>query len=126
MIQTADDPSVYPGDVYILQSGEVIGVMEAMKFRCYPRLLLNRFFSAVDVKNPGAGGSSFSAQPPSTRRNFRLPWRQPFLKPLPKPFHKWLLKRLLKCLPHLRLFHNKSPLRNQRFSRQRAVLLPRP
>lgn len=51
MIPTADDPSVYLGDVYVLQDGEVIGLVRAIKFRRYPRVLLNRFFSAPDVKN---------------------------------------------------------------------------
>lgn len=63
MIPTAEDPSVYLGDVYILQDGQIIGVMQAMKFRRYPRVLLNRFFSAPDVKNPssGVGGASAKA-----------------------------------------------------------------
>lgn len=59
MIPTAEDASVYFGDVYILaheeDGGEVIGVMRAIKFRRYPRVLLNRFFSAVDVKNTAKG-----------------------------------------------------------------------
>jgi monodictyphenone polyketide synthase len=58
MIPTAEDPGVFLGDVYILQGDEIIGVMQAMKFRRYPRLLLNRFFSAVDIKNPGSGGTA--------------------------------------------------------------------
>jgi monodictyphenone polyketide synthase len=61
MIPTADDPAVYLGDVYILQGDEIIGVMQAMKFRRYPRLLLNRFFSAVDVKNPGTASLALAA-----------------------------------------------------------------
>ncbi|KAK3680667.1 polyketide synthase [Podospora appendiculata] len=59
MIPTAEDPAVYFGDVYILAGEgeeEIVGVMRAIKFRRYPRVLLNRFFSAVDVKNPAEGG----------------------------------------------------------------------
>lgn len=48
MIPTADDPSVYFGDVYILQDGEIIGMTGGIKFCRYPRILLNRFFSAPD------------------------------------------------------------------------------
>jgi acyl carrier protein len=48
MIPTAEDPGVFLGDVYILQDGVVIGMVGAIKFRKYPRLLLNRFFSAPD------------------------------------------------------------------------------
>jgi monodictyphenone polyketide synthase len=51
MIPTAEDPSVYLGDVYVLQEDEIVGVMHAIKFRRYPRVLLNRFFSPADVKN---------------------------------------------------------------------------
>ncbi|PNP49295.1 hypothetical protein THARTR1_09963 [Trichoderma harzianum] len=51
MIPTDEDPSVYLGDVYILQDGEIIGLVRAIKFRRYPRVLLNRFFSAPEVKN---------------------------------------------------------------------------
>jgi monodictyphenone polyketide synthase len=61
MIPTAEDESVYFGDVYILQDDQIIGVMQAMKFRRYPRLLLNRFFSAVDVKNPASGGPAVAS-----------------------------------------------------------------
>ncbi|KAK7729665.1 hypothetical protein SLS63_006046 [Diaporthe eres] len=54
------NPTVYHGDVYVLQKGggaiegdgEIVGVMQAIKFRWYPRVLLNRFFSAAEVKNP--------------------------------------------------------------------------
>ncbi len=57
MIPTADDPTVYLGDVYVLQDHEIVGVMQAMKFRRYPRVLLNRFFSPADVKNSMAAVS---------------------------------------------------------------------
>jgi iterative type I PKS product template protein len=48
MIPTAEDPAVFLGDVYVLQDNIIIGVVGAIKFRQYPRLLLNRFFSAPD------------------------------------------------------------------------------
>jgi monodictyphenone polyketide synthase len=48
MIPTEDDPSVYLGDVYVLQDNEVIGLVGGIKFRRYPRLLLSRFFSPPD------------------------------------------------------------------------------
>lgn len=53
MIPTAEDPTVYLGDVYILQESEIIGLVRAIKFRRYPRVLLNRFFSPPDVKSGG-------------------------------------------------------------------------
>jgi monodictyphenone polyketide synthase len=48
MIPTVEDPSVFLGDVYILQDDSIIGFVRAIKFRKYPRILLNRFFSAPD------------------------------------------------------------------------------
>lgn len=48
MIPTAEDPSVYLGDVYILQDDEIIGMVGGIQFRRYPRILLSRFFSAPD------------------------------------------------------------------------------
>lgn len=49
MIPTTEDDSVYLGDVYILQDDVIVGFVGSIKFRRYPRLLLNRFFSAPDV-----------------------------------------------------------------------------
>ncbi|KAL5045376.1 hypothetical protein BDW71DRAFT_215228 [Aspergillus fruticulosus] len=48
MIPTAEDPTVYLGDVYILQDETIIGMVGGMQFRRYPRILLSRFFSAPD------------------------------------------------------------------------------
>ncbi|KAK2594652.1 hypothetical protein QQS21_007628 [Conoideocrella luteorostrata] len=55
MIPTPEDQTVYLGDVYVLQDDEIIGVMQAMKFRRYPRVLLNRFFTPAEVKNSASG-----------------------------------------------------------------------
>lgn len=46
MIATAEDPGVFLGHVYIFQDDIVIGHVGSIKFHCYPRLLLDRFFSA--------------------------------------------------------------------------------
>ncbi|KAH0277588.1 putative polyketide synthase, partial [Aureobasidium melanogenum] len=48
MIPTPEDATVYTGDVYIMQDGEIIGMVGGIEFRRYPRLLLSRFFSAPD------------------------------------------------------------------------------
>jgi monodictyphenone polyketide synthase len=64
MIPTADDPSVYLGDVYILQDGIIVGVVGGMEFRRYPRILLSRFFSAPDDANaPPVAMASSSSKP---------------------------------------------------------------
>ncbi|KAK8076008.1 hypothetical protein PG994_003280 [Apiospora phragmitis] len=62
MIPTLDDPTVYLGDVYILQDNIIIGVVGAIQFRRYPRILLNRFFSA-----PDEAGSSSSSKGAATK-----------------------------------------------------------
>ncbi|RMD39347.1 hypothetical protein DV735_g5786, partial [Chaetothyriales sp. CBS 134920] len=48
MIPTPQDPSVYLGDVYILQDDTIIGMVGSIKFCRYPRGLLSRFFNAPD------------------------------------------------------------------------------
>lgn len=49
MIATKEDNSVYLGDVYILQDDAIVGFVGSIKFRQYPRLLLDRLFSAPDA-----------------------------------------------------------------------------
>lgn len=48
MIPSDEDPSLYFGDVYILQDGVIVGMVGGIQFRRYPRILMNRFFSAPD------------------------------------------------------------------------------
>lgn len=54
MIPTEADPNIFLGDVYALQGDEIIGMVEGIKFRAYPRMLMNRFFSPRDVAGKGA------------------------------------------------------------------------
>ena len=48
MIPTVGDPSVYLGDVYIMQDDAIMGMVGGIQFRRYPRILLKRFFSPPD------------------------------------------------------------------------------
>ncbi len=48
MIPTTEDPTIYFGDVYIMQDDAVMGMVGNIQFRRYPRILLNRFFSPPD------------------------------------------------------------------------------
>lgn len=57
MIPTSEDRTVYLGDVYILQDDTIIGLVGGIKFRQYPRILLNRFFSAPDEASPSSHAS---------------------------------------------------------------------
>ena len=43
-------PNMYAGDVYILEAGSIIGVMEKIMFRQWPRVMLQRFFVPPDKK----------------------------------------------------------------------------
>ena len=43
------DSHSFVGDVYILQGPEIVGVVEAILFRQFPRLMLNRFFRPPDA-----------------------------------------------------------------------------
>ncbi|KAJ0120535.1 hypothetical protein J7T55_015264 [Diaporthe amygdali] len=62
MIPTPADPTVYLGDVYILQDHEIVGVVGAIQFRRYPRILLSRFFSAPDdTRAPPVAAATSSA-----------------------------------------------------------------
>lgn len=51
MIPTVEDPSVFMGDVYILQGGAIVGMVGGITFRKYPRILLDRFFSPPDAEH---------------------------------------------------------------------------
>ncbi|KAK8022725.1 polyketide synthase [Apiospora rasikravindrae] len=84
MIPTLDDPSVYLGDVYILQDNTIIGVVGAIKFRQYPRILLNRFFSA-----PDEAGSTSSPKGAVTK----APVKAIAPAPTPAPAHQAVVSR---------------------------------
>jgi iterative type I PKS product template protein len=61
MLPTAEDPTVFLGDVYVLQDSVIIGMVGAIKFRQYPRLLLKRFFSAPDEEAHASGSAAAPA-----------------------------------------------------------------
>lgn len=69
MIPTEVDTSVYLGDVYVLQNEVIIGMCEGIKFRRYPRLLLNRFFSPPDEANAAPVPMANSAKPTKSVTN---------------------------------------------------------
>jgi iterative type I PKS product template protein len=45
-----DEPNMYAGDVYILDGSGVVGMMEGILFRKWPRVMINRFFVPHDTK----------------------------------------------------------------------------
>lgn len=69
MIPTVEDPTIYFGDVYIMQDDAIMGMVGGIQFRRYPRILLSRFFSppdkmaAFEAKPKGQGPASKAAIP---------------------------------------------------------------
>lgn len=49
-----DTPNMYAGDVYILEAGSIMGVMEKSMYRSWPRIMLQRFFVPHDKKAPAS------------------------------------------------------------------------
>jgi iterative type I PKS product template protein len=62
MIPTIEDPTVYFGDVYIMQENTIMGMVGGIEFRRYPRILLARFFSPPD-KMAALEGKTATAKP---------------------------------------------------------------
>ncbi|KAL3470932.1 hypothetical protein BJX99DRAFT_267158 [Aspergillus californicus] len=63
MIQDEEDPTVYLGDVYIMQDGVIIGMCGGIQFRRYPRILLNRFFTAPEEAGAVSHAASATSAP---------------------------------------------------------------
>lgn len=58
---TLDNPTIYLGDVYILQDSVVVGMVSGIKFCRYPRVLLGRFFSPPETVATMVGTSKPAA-----------------------------------------------------------------
>ena len=65
MIPSADDPSAFFGDVYIMQDGVIVGMVAGMEFHRYPRILLGRFFSPPDGKAVAAAPAAEAKPKPA-------------------------------------------------------------
>lgn len=62
-----DEANMFSGDVYVMQDGEIMGMMGQMKFRQVPRLLMNRFFSApAAIKSSNSNSGTIAAVPNPT------------------------------------------------------------
>lgn len=82
MIPTKEDPSTYLGDVYILnaEDNSIVGMVGGIHFRRFPRILLNKFFTA-----PAATKGSSDAQMSETKKaSTSAPAQQPAKKTAPK------------------------------------------
>ncbi|KAF7158669.1 hypothetical protein CNMCM6106_005459 [Aspergillus hiratsukae] len=49
MMPIREQPGFYAGDVYVLQEGQIVGLVGGITFRTFPRSLLNTFFSPPDT-----------------------------------------------------------------------------
>lgn len=67
MIPSREDQSVFFGDVYIMRKGNIVGMVNGIQFRRYPRILLSHFFSAPDsstAKSYAAAQAPQNTPPP--------------------------------------------------------------
>ncbi|KAF2111953.1 putative polyketide synthase [Lophiotrema nucula] len=85
MIPTKDDPTVFLGDVYIMQDGEILGMVGAIQFRQYPRILLSRFFSAPDEGGHASKSTSAPAAKPKAVSAPSQPKATAAVAPTPTP-----------------------------------------
>lgn len=87
MIPVEDDPTVYLGDVYIMQDGVIIGMCGGIQFRRYPRILLNRFFTAPEEAGASshAAASATPAPKAKTQPQPTAPVPPPVATPVPTP-----------------------------------------
>ncbi|KAH8589374.1 putative polyketide synthase [Bisporella sp. PMI_857] len=86
MIPTPDDPTTFYGDVYILQDDVIIGVVGAIEFHRYPRILLSRFFSAPDdTKAPPTAVATTSKAPQTKAAPVAPKFKEPKLVSTPGP-----------------------------------------
>ncbi|KAL4784960.1 hypothetical protein BJX76DRAFT_356566 [Aspergillus varians] len=83
MIPTEEDPTVYLGDVYILQDGVIMGMCGGIQFRRYPRILLNRFFTAPE--EAGAVSHAATSATPAAKPKALPPRVEPALVATPAP-----------------------------------------
>jgi asperthecin polyketide synthase len=61
-----EEKNMYAGDVYVLQDGVIVAMLEEMKFRRVPRLLMNQFFSP-------SGATSSKATAPTSVAERKVP-----------------------------------------------------
>ena len=85
MIPTADDPSTYFGDIYVLQNDVIVGMVGGIQFRRYPRILLSRFFSAPDNPNAPPVGTAFSSKGTTAKQTAQQVAPKPAHTPAPAP-----------------------------------------
>lgn len=82
MLPTAEDPGIFLGDVYIMQNKQIVGMVGGIKFRKYPRILINKFFTAPEG---GSSKGASSARKPDPPKKAPEPKKAPAPKPVEAP-----------------------------------------
>jgi acyl carrier protein len=59
------DNHSFVGDVYVLQGWEIVGVVEAILFLQWPRVMLNRFFRPADAMTMATAKVPVKSEPPT-------------------------------------------------------------
>jgi iterative type I PKS product template protein len=68
MVAQQSQPGFFQGDVYVLQGDEIIGLLQGMTFRTFPRVLLGSLFTPPDLKQKTKESALSSARStPSAR-----------------------------------------------------------
>lgn len=81
MLPTPEDPNIYLGDVYIMQDKHIMGMVGGIKFRQYPRILINKFFSAPEGGSKGETKGASTAKKPDPPKKAPEPKKTPDLGP---------------------------------------------
>jgi iterative type I PKS product template protein len=71
------DNHSYVGDVYVLQGSEIVGVVEAILFLQWPRVMLNRFFRPADAGAKPATKVQVKTDPPMSHKAKSHPVSRP-------------------------------------------------
>ena len=77
-----DTPNVFAGDVYILEGGEIVGLMEKSMYRQWPRIMLQRFFVPHDKKAPAAAAAAIKPKSGDQSAPKKAPAAHPSAAPL--------------------------------------------
>nr|AOO87098.1 polyketide synthase [Alternaria alternantherae] len=77
------DNHSFVGDVYVLQDSKIVGVVEAILFLQWPRVMLNRFFRPADATAKPAASVPVKSAPPARLKSKAHQVPRP--KPVPTP-----------------------------------------
>ncbi|RBR18739.1 uncharacterized protein FIESC28_05880 [Fusarium coffeatum] len=77
MIPCKNEKDVFLGDVYVMSEGAIVGKVGGIRFKRYPRILLDRFFSPPDPKSNEPPVNNVFQDVPSTHKANQVPLTPP-------------------------------------------------